>query len=348
MKNIKKLVATAIIGTMAFSFAGCSLVQKTDEAINATVLATVGDAEVTLGEVDEVLEQDIAYLKEQFGEDFEENLDPETANALKEARTQVIEMLVENEMMLQEGEKMGILPLEQATIDEAVEEEIQRLIELYEGEEGFQEQLKAAGFTEESYRETLVEQVDMIKVIEEITKGVEVSDEEVQKYYDENKNTFVKEAGKAKTRHLLFKTEEEAKVASEKIVSGETTFSALFTEYTENKAKAAAEGASEEDKALPISEDLGEVSHTEQNYDPLFLQGLLPLAEGQVSAPIKSSFGYHIIEATGVTATTLSTFDEVKENIKEYLTKAEEEKIYTEKVTELKKEYEIKTYENRL
>ena len=166
MKNIKKLVATAIIGTMAFSFAGCSLVQKTDEAINATVLATVGDAEVTLGEVDEVLEQDIAYLKEQFGEDFEENLDPETANALKEARTQVIEMLVENEMMLQEGEKMGILPLEQATIDEAVEEEIQRLIELYEGEEGFQEQLKAAGFTEESYRETLVEQVDMIKVIE--------------------------------------------------------------------------------------------------------------------------------------------------------------------------------------
>ncbi|MBM6838654.1 peptidyl-prolyl cis-trans isomerase, partial [Clostridium saudiense] len=179
-------------------------------------------------------------------------------------------------------------------------------------------------------------------------KDINITDEQINQYYEEHKDEFVN-YGQADSRHLLFQTEEEAKAASEKIKSGETTFDALFTEYEGNKEKASATDATEEDKALPISEDLGTVSHNQSNFDSLFLEGLKPLKEGEVSEPVKSSFGYHIIEATNVTETTPKEFnDELKDQIKTTLENEEKNSIYENQLASLEKEYKVKTYENRL
>lgn len=347
MRSIKRIVVAAVIATMAFSMVGCNLIQKTPEAIQNTVLAKVGSEKITLGEVDSELKADIDYLKETYGEDFENTIDDDLKAKLKEVRQQVLDALVEEKILYLEAEKKGLIPT-QEELDKEVADRIAEIQEAWGGEEAFAEAKEYYGYTDETFNEFLETQVIIQKVKDDMFKDISITDDQINKYYEEHKDEFVN-SGKANARHLLFQTEEEAKAASEKIKSGETTFDALFTEYEGNKAKVSATDATEEDKALPISEDLGTVSHNEANFDPLFLEGLKVLKEGQVSEPVKSSFGYHIIEAKSVTESTPREFnDELKAEIKTTLENEEKTTIYETQITALEKEYKVKVYENRL
>ena len=345
MRSIKRIVLAAVVATMAFSMAGCKLIQKTQEAIQNTVLAKVGSEKITLGDVDAELKADIDYLKETYGDDFESQIDDDLKARLKEVRQQVLEELVEEKVLYLEAEKKGLVPT-QEELDKEVADRTAEIEEAWGGEEAFAEAKEYYGYTDETFKEFLETQVIIQKVKDDMFKDINITDEQINQYYEEHKDEFVN-YGQADSRHLLFQT--EAKAASEKIKSGETTFDALFTEYEGNKEKASATDATEEDKALPISEDLGTVSHNQSNFDSLFLEGLKPLKEGEVSEPVKSSFGYHIIEATNVTETTPKEFnDELKEQIKTTLENEEKNSIYENQIASLEKEYKVKTYENRL
>ena len=347
MRSIKRIVLAAVVATMAFSMAGCKLIQKTPEAIQNTVLAKVGSEKITLGDVDAELKADIDYLKETYGDDFESKIDDELKAKLKEVRQQVLNALVEEKILYLEAEKKGLVPT-QEELDKEVAERTAEIQEAWGGEEAFAQAKEYYGYTDETFKAFLEDQVVIQKVKDEMFKDINITDDQINKYYEEHKDEFVN-YGQADSRHLLFKTEEEAKAASDKIKSGETTFDALFKEYEGNKAKSTATDATEEDKALPISEDLGTVSHNQQNFDPLFLEGLKPLKEGEVSEPVKSSFGYHIIEATNVAETTPKEFnDELKAQIKTTLENEEKKSIYETQLDSLEKEYKVKTYENRL
>lgn len=347
MRSIKKVVLSAVVATMAFSMVGCNLIEKTPEAIQNTVLAKVGSEKITLGDVDAELKADIDYLKEQYGDDFESQIDDDLKAKLKEVRAQVLDQLVEEKVLYLEAEKKSLVPT-QEEIDQEVADRTAEIQEAWGGEEAFAQAKEYYGYTDESFKAFLADQVVVQKVKDDMFKDINITDEQVNTYYEEHKDEFVN-YGQADSRHLLFYTEEEVKAASEKIKSGETTFDALFTEYEGNKAKKSAEGATEEDQALPISEDLTTISHNQQNLDPLFLEGLKPLKEGEVSEPVKSSFGYHIIEAKNVKETTPKEFnDELKAQIKITLENEEKNSIYETQLASLEKEYKVKTYENRL
>ena len=73
--------------------------------------------------------------------------------------------------------------------------------------------------------------------------------------------------------------------------------------------------------------------------------GLNALKTNQISEPVKSSFGYHIIEAKAIKAAVKRTLDtEVKASIKSSLLNVESEKIYKAKMVEWKKEFNVKLY----
>ena len=93
------------------------------------------------------------------------------------------------------------------------------------------------------------------------------------------------------------------------------------------------------------------------------MDGFKNLKEGEISQPVKSQFGYHIIKVTGVTSegadvshilvaetgeSKVTPFDEVKDSIKSQLTNEKTNAAYTTKLEEWKKTIDIKTYENRL
>lgn len=337
MRKIKNIVVAAAITTMAFSITGCKMIEKTPEAIQKTVLAKVGDEKITMADVNSELQADIDYLIETYGEDYENNIDDTLKEQLKTARTQVLEQLVDDKVLITKGTELEYIPSEEE-LTTAIEEERANFVEAYGGEDALKEALEYYGMTEEKFNSFLENMVKTDKVKEAMIKDVTVTDEEVEQYYNDNIDEYTTKAG-ANAKHILFETEEEAQDAKNKIDSGETTFEDLYSQYEAN--------ASSETK--PLSQDLGYVENDQDGYDTDFLAGFKTLKEGEVSAPIKSSFGYHIVKVEGVqTEDKVTPLDEVKDTIKSTLLSEKQQETYDSTLEEWKEELNVKLYEDRL
>lgn len=340
MKRIKKLVAAAVLCTLAVSVMGCKMIEKTPEAIQRTVYATVGDEKITKADLDKrmnLTEETIEQLKKQYGEKYEEQIKP--------ARLQYLEAMIQEKLMIQNAESLGIT----ATDDEVnayVDEQINKLKEVYGSEEQLQQAFEQNGFTEDSYKEALKERYIPEKVQEAIIADIEVTDEDAQVYYDENKDSQYVQGAGANASHILI---------AEKNDSGDIDFDASLEKAKEVKAKLDAgadfaELAAEygTDGTKDKGGDLGFVSYNQANYDQDFLEGFKQLGEGQISDPVKSQFGYHIIKATGLKEEQVTPFDEVKEQIKAQLLQQKQGEAFNAKISEWQDAAKVKKYEDRL
>ena len=320
MGKVKKLIAAAMISVMSLSVVGCNMIEQTAESKAKTVLAKVGDTKITRGDVDAELKADIDNLKETYGEDYESAIPESLLEQLQSVRTQVLNQLVTEEIMVQKANQLDLMPSDEE-LETKITERTEELKEVYGGEESFQSALDYYGYTDETFKEFMKTQVISEIVSEYMVKDVTVSDEEVEEYYNTNIDEYTTSPS-ATAEHILFVSENEDKDAADaealaqaneakaKIDAGEVSFDELFEQYSGNKAAG----------VYPISEALGTVAYDQANYDTDFLAGLAALGEGEISAPVKSSFGYPIIKATNVVKeSTVKSFDEVKDSIKEKL-----------------------------
>ena len=337
MRKIKNIVVAAAITTMAFSITGCKMIEKTPEAIQKTVLAKVGDEKITMADVNSEIQANIDYLIETYGEDYENSIDDTLKEKLKTLRTQVLEQLVDDKVLITKGTALEYIPSEEE-LATAIEDERANFVEAYGGEDELKEALEHSGMTEEKFNSFLENMVKTDKVKEAMIKDVTVSDEEVEQYYNDNIDKYTTKPG-ANAKHILFETEEEAQAAKNKIDSGEAIFDEIYAEYEANASS----------KTKPLSQDLGYVENEQEGYDTDFLAGFKTLKEGEVSAPIKSSFGYHIVKVEGVqTEEKVTSLDEVKDTIKSTLLSEKQQETYDSTLEEWKEELNVKLYEDRL
>ncbi|MBJ8073600.1 peptidylprolyl isomerase [Bacillus cereus] len=107
---------------------------------------------------------------------------------------------------------------------------------------------------------------------------------------------------KLKASHILVKDEKTAKEIKEKLNNGED-FAALAKQYSEDPGS---------------KEKGGELTEFGPGQmDPKFEEAAYKLEAGQVSDPIKSSYGYHVIKLTE--KKELKPFDQEKDNIRKEL-----------------------------
>ena len=325
MIKIKRIIAAGALSIFAFSAVGCEMIQKTPEAIKNTVLAKVGDLKVTRGEVDELADP---YLQ-QYGTDYETN--PDIADKVKELRTQAINLLVEQKLMYKKAEELGVLPT-QEEIDAETDKYIESQKANFGSEDAFNTALQNAGMTLEEYREKLNKNMEdsliNTKVTEEIFKDISVSDDDIKNYYDEHLESFKT----ATVSHILIKDEAKAKEIREKAVNGED-FATLAKDNSEDTGTKDNGGS------------LGTVSYDTTSYVQEFTDAFKQLKDGEISEPVKSTYGYHIIKVTDIKQ---KTFDESKDSIKTTLEGTKKDEIYTSSIEQWKKDYKVKTYENRL
>ena len=326
MVKIKRLIATAALSIFAFSAVGCEMIQKTPEAIANTVLAKVGDIKITRGDVDEIADP---YLEQYYGADYETNT--EIADAVKELRLQAIDVLVEEKLMYKKAEELGVLPT-QEEIDSETQSYIESLKENLGGEDAFNSALESANLTLEEYTETLSKSMESnlisTNVTNEIFKDINVSDDDIKAYYDEHLDSYKS----ATVSHILISDEEKAKEVREKAANGED-FAELAKEYSEDT------GTSENGGSL------GTVTYDTTQYVQEFTDAFKQLKDGEISEPVKSDYGYHIIKVTDYKEQTL---DEAKDSIKTSIENEKKNEIYTSSIEQWKNDYKVKTYENRL
>ena len=171
-------------------------------------------------------------------------------------------------------------------------------------------------------------------------KNTKITEEEMKKYYDEHKKTYVDDEVRAS--HILISTvdpktkkpvsddkKKEAKKKAEEVykkVKAGDDFAKLAKEYSDDKSSAVNGG------------DLGFFSKGQMV--PEFEKAAFGMDKGEISDIVESQFGYHIIKVTDKKYKEY-TFDEVKNNIKQNLLY----KKYTEKVNELVKKAKIEKNE---
>ena len=319
------------------------MIEKTPEAIQKTVYATVGDEKITKADMDEEMKATIDQLKQQYGDDYANN--EKIKDQLKQMKVQYLNAMVNEKLMLKNAESVGVTPTDDE-LNEYADKQIEQLKQAYPDDAQLQQVLEANGFTEDSYKDYAKKQYKLQKVQEAITADVEVTDDDAKAYYDENKDSQYTVGAGANAAHILI---------AEKGSDGNIDFDASLAKANEVKAKLDAGAdfaqlASEygTDGTKDKGGDLGFVAYNQANYDQDFLAGFKQLSEGQISDPIKSQFGYHIIKATGIKDEVVTPFDDVKEQIKSQLLQQKQSEAFNTKISEWKDASKVKTYEDKL
>lgn len=158
--------------------------------------------------------------------------------------------------------------------------------------------------------------------LEDMAKTIEVTDDKLKAFYEEQKDQYTTPE-RRKISHILFaindKTDE--KTALEKALKAKTElsnkdFAALASEVSDDKLTAKKGG------------DLG--LFNTGTMEKAFEDAASALKLGEVSSPVKSAFGYHLIKVTELVPGEVKPFDSVKNEVTKAYQKAQAENAFYE------------------
>lgn len=338
MKFNKLISKISMIALMFFVLSSCSIVQKTEEAIRGEVLATYDGRKITRGEVEDYFKGFDAALIERYGEDYKNN-----SEYLNEQLKAFAENYAQNSILIEEFGKRGIATEEEINeeIDNMVSEVMHLFIDEENGtlddghghkvnEEKLNEALKAAFYVDiEDYKTKQRDIIKINKLVDDLVKDVSVSEDEILEYYENNKDEKYKTGAGATMYHILVDTEEEALKVKERIEAGEK-YEDIAAEL--NKDATSQTGGS-----------LGFVEYDNTSYDADFLEGAKNLSEGEISDPVKTQFGYHIIKVEGIKSEPeYDDIESVRVDIEETLLTEKKQNLVNEFSENLFKEKNLK------
>ncbi|TAN47208.1 MAG: peptidylprolyl isomerase [Methylococcaceae bacterium] len=160
--------------------------------------------------------------------------------------------------------------------------------------------------------------------LDQVAQQVAASEEELKAYYEEQKAAYVTPE-RRKASHILIAVEHGAK---------DDVYAAALTKAKQAQARltkedfaVVAKAVSEDTLSANKGGDLGFVSHGQM--DKNFEDALFQLKPGQVSEPVKTAFGYHLIKLTELVPGTTKRYEEVKDELrKNFQRNAAEKKFY--------------------
>ena len=239
-------------------------------------------------------------------------------------KQQVMQFLISAEWIQQEAEARDI---------EVSDEEVQKQFEdqkkqSFPNEKDYQEFLKTSGQTEDDLLFRVKLDVLSNKVREKVIDGKgDVSDEEIQEYYDENKERFA-QPERRDLAVVLTRNEAKADEARQALESGQS-FKAVAKKYSIDEASKTQGGK------------LPGVAKGQQ--EKAFDDAIFAAEKGELTGPVKTQFGWYVFEVTKVTPASQQSLEEAKETIKNLLKSEGEQKALDSFVEEFREKYKDET-----
>jgi foldase protein PrsA len=199
----------------------------------------------------------------------------------------VLSRLIRREVLSVAAEEAGV-----EVTEKDVSDRLDQVISDVGGQEQFETELANRNLTQEEVegfvRDSLVEEA----LREEVTKRSEPTDAEIEAYYRENIDRFTE----IHTQHILLKSNAEAIDISQQLRAAppsrvDDLFAKLARKFSIDTASAKRGG------------DLGFVP--ESQFVPEYTQSVAQLDEGEISNPIRTQFGYHVVRLLGERSTPL-------------------------------------------
>lgn len=306
------VVLVLVVAVAAGSVVGCG--GESDTVVK------VGDTEIT----EEQLDTQVQSVAAQYGITEESN--PEYFAQL---RTDILEGMIDNEIAVQKAPDLGV-----TVAEEDLQTEIDSMIAYYyQGDETLlEDDLKTNNMTMEEFRAEYQKYLLVQRVREAVTADVTVSDDDIAAYYEANVDSYQIEDSRT-VRHILITpgADDSAEASTTTTTGSAATTSSEWTDADwsaalavaqEVRAELAAGGDwtklaadySDDTASADSGGDLGEVTMGEMV--PEFEEAAFSLEAYEISQPVKSQYGYHILQVTGITPAHTQTLEEVKEEIR--------------------------------
>jgi foldase protein PrsA len=268
--SLRKLLPLLLLALAATVVAACGS-SDSAKTVPPGAVALVGDNAIEKADLDRLLSQSKTNYEAQK-QTFPDVGTPEY-EALKST---LLKGLVQQSQWEQAGASMGV-----RVSEKEIDTRLDALKQQYfkGDEEKFKAELDKQGLTVEQLRDQLRARLLSDKIYSAVTKKVKVTDAEIKTYYDNHKAQYLQPESR-EVRHILVKKESLADEIYAKLKNG-ADFATLARKYTQDTASKADGGKFTSYKGKTVAP---------------FDKFVFAAKKGDLSKPIKTEFGWHVIE----------------------------------------------------
>lgn len=247
---------------------------------------------------------------------------------LAKIKTDIIETMINEELLFQEGRKKGI------TVEpEAIATDLKKIKKGFATDADFKKLIAESGLTEAELQSNIERGHVVNKLIDnQIMALVVIPDQEIRTFYDTHPESF-KKSEQVRASHILIKVDSQAeqsvkdekKAKLQKIqkrLKGGEDFAVLAKEFSE----------------CPSNIKGGDLGYFERgNMVKPFEDVAFALKTGEVSDIVETRFGYHLIKVVDKKPASVVGYEDVKDKIGQYLKKEKTGKELKGYIEELQK-----------
>jgi parvulin-like peptidyl-prolyl isomerase len=307
-------LAAAALAAVTLVAAGCG---DSDE-VPADAVAVVDGTTITRSSLDGLL----ARAKKSYT--AQKRAFPKAGTSeYQSLQTQAVAYLVQREEYAREADKLGI-----DVTDQQIAKKVDEVKKQYFGgsQAKFEKGLADQGYTKATLEEDIRSQLLTEGIYKKVTSDAKVTDADVKSYYEKNRANYTVPESRS-VRHILVKTKADADRIRAQLVNG-GDFAALA------KANSIDPGSKDAGGKLTVSKG--------QTVAP-FDKAAFSLDTNELSQPIKTQFGYHLIQPLGaVKPGSVTPFAQVKDQIKTQLESETKNTAVNKWVADVEKEYKDK------
>ena len=328
MARRSSLALLVLVALLAFGAAACG---GGDDSVPSDAVAVVDGEAIPTSTYNALLAQARRTFQQQK-RDF-----PKAGTAERKQLTdEAVKYLVQREQFEQQAADRSL-----KITDADVEKRLKQIKQQYFGgdEKKYATQLKQQGLTDAQVRSDVRAQIVSQKLFNSVTKDVKVTDADVKAYYEKNKAQYGTPEQRD-VRHILIAEKKKSgqvdyaksKTLADRIynqLKAGGNFAALAKKYSEDP------GSKDNGGKLTISKG--------QTVAP-FDQTAFLLEKGQISRPVRTEYGYHIIEPLSAVkpAKTQPLDKNLKDQIRQQLLTTKRNTAMTKWAGDLEKKYKEK------
>jgi peptidyl-prolyl cis-trans isomerase C len=266
---------------------------EADPVVSDPVVMRVNGEEMLLSEFNERF----AFYANNLASQQGMQMTPEMAPMFDSLKPQYLEQLATEKVLQQEGTKRG-LSVEETVIDE----QIAQIKTNFGSDEEYMTALSAAGLSSEDLLRQLIAESELSRrTVEAIRTSIQLKPYQLQLYYDQHKAEYGSGA-EACAKHILVETEEDAKTVQADLASG-TSFEEEAATKSIDPGSAAQGG------------DLG--CFPQGAMIPVFEEAAFNAPLNEVTEPIQSEYGFHLILPYERKEAVTAPLEEVQDQVTE-------------------------------
>jgi parvulin-like peptidyl-prolyl isomerase len=325
--KLTRIIAAALGVALALIASSCG----GTSSVGTGIVAEVNGTEIPRADLEELID----WARKGF-EARKEEFPKAGSPDYQSIQSQYVAFLVQREEFVQAAKDLDV-EITEKDVDKALGDFVKS--QFQGNRKKLDKELKQQGLSFETFEDiTIRTQVLTKKLFEAVTKDVKVSEQEILKYYTENLAQYGKPESRD-VRHILIADKgkdgqvdfPKSKTEADRIyaeLQGGADFAALAKEFSED--------TSNKDSGGKLTISRGQTV-------PEFDKTAFELKQGEISRPVKTTYGYHVIEAISpVRKAETTPIAKVRASIRATLLQQKRTEVMTAWVEDLRKEYEDK------